>query len=113
MTNAKQPDANQHESTTERPTTEPLNCAEQLKALSDPTRLAVVQQLMRQAQTVSELNESLQQEQSLLSHHLQVLRKAGIAETTREGKSIRYQLADKFKSSQTALDLGCCQLSFD
>lgn len=89
------------------------NCAEQLKILADPTRLVVVQQLMRQGQTVSELNDVLQLEQSLLSHHLQVLRKAGIATTTREGKSIRYHLVESFKHSQTAIDLGCCKLNFD
>lgn len=99
--------------TQQTPDNTPDRCAEQLKVLADTTRLAVVKQLMQAPLTVSELNDSLQIEQSLLSHHLQILRKAGIAVTHREGKSIRYQLAGDFRASQTAIDLGCCQLSFD
>ena len=56
-------------------------CALQLKVLADETRLEVVRQLMKGPQHVGDLNRSLGLEQSLLSHHLRVLRDAGLSDT--------------------------------
>ncbi|MCA9471455.1 MAG: metalloregulator ArsR/SmtB family transcription factor [Nitrospirales bacterium] len=89
-------------------------CADKLKVLADTTRLAVLESLMDCPKLVSELLEILRIEQSLLSHHLSQLREAGLVESTREGKAMRYQLAPEVSTASTgkALDLGCCQLSF-
>ena len=55
-----------------------VSCADLLKVLADETRLAVVQQLMSGSRHVGAINAELQVEPTLLSHHLKVLREAGI-----------------------------------
>ncbi|MGB0909300.1 MAG: ArsR/SmtB family transcription factor [Nitrospirales bacterium] len=89
-------------------------CADKLKILADPTRLAVLESLMDHPKHVSELVNTLDIEQSLLSHHLAQLREAGLVQGTREGKAVLYQLAPNVATATEgkALDLGCCQLSF-
>jgi ArsR family transcriptional regulator, nickel/cobalt-responsive transcriptional repressor len=91
------------------------SCAEVLKVLADDTRLAVVRQLMGGPKHVGELNDSLGLEQSLLSHHLRILREAGLVLAERDGKAVLYSLAPALKKarSRESLDLGCCLLSFD
>lgn len=97
---------------TESPSTDPVqDCAQRLKILSDPTRLAVVRLLMEKSATVSELNETLQVEPTLLSHHLKVLRDAELVESERRGKSVVYRLGPENARRRRALDLGCCELS--
>ena len=92
----------------------PQSCADKLKVLADTTRLAVLESLMDRPKHVNELMESLNVEQSLLSHHLAQLREAGLVEAIRDGKAVLYQLAPGIAtaSAEKALDLGCCQLSF-
>ena len=93
------------------PTTD---CADKLKLLADTTRLAVLESLMDKPKRVGELMELLGVEQSLLSHHLALLREAGLVDAIRDGKSVLYQLSKNVESATTgkSLDLGCCQLSF-
>jgi ArsR family transcriptional regulator len=91
------------------------NCATILKVLADETRLAVVRQLMEGPQQVNEMNATLQLEQSLLSHHLRILRDAGIVRSQRDGKAVLYRLSEEVLAgiqSGESLNLGCCQLSF-
>jgi ArsR family transcriptional regulator len=92
-----------------------VSCASLLKVLADDTRLAVVQQLMQGPKHVSELNENLQLEQSLLSHHLKMLREAGLVLSERDGKRVTYRLAPGMESARTgkAINLGCCLISFE
>jgi ArsR family transcriptional regulator len=89
-------------------------CSEKLKVLADATRLAVVEQLLAGPKRVGELQAKIRVEQSLLSHHLGVLREAGLVVADRDGKSVRYRIApDVVRAvSGNALDLGCCRLSF-
>ncbi len=90
------------------------SCASLLKVLADDTRLGVLRQLMQQPQCVGEINARLRIEQTLLSHHLKVLREAGLVITERDGKSVRYSLAPGVvtSGSGSAINLGCCLLSF-
>jgi ArsR family transcriptional regulator len=90
-------------------------CAQQLKVLADDTRLSVLRLLMKGPKRVGELNDVLGLDQSLLSHHLKTLRHAGLVEATRDGKAVLYRLAPNVQgtSSGEAINLGCCQLSFD
>ncbi len=94
--------------------TEPTACVDRLKVLADATRLAVVESLMAGPQRVGVLMDRLHVEQSLLSHHLKVLREAGLVDTERDGKAVVYRLADYVKtdSAGQAINLGCCRLSF-
>ena len=90
-------------------------CASVLKVLADETRLAVVEQLLDGSKHVGEINEALGVEQTLLSHHLRVLRDAGIVTSQRDGKQVLYSLATNVQSSRRgrAINLGCCKISFD
>jgi len=90
------------------------SCVSLLKVLADDTRLAVLHQLMKRPQCVGEINARLGIEQTLLSHHLKVLREAGLVVTQRDGKSVRYSLAPEVETSGSgkAINLGCCLLSF-
>jgi ArsR family transcriptional regulator, nickel/cobalt-responsive transcriptional repressor len=92
-----------------------LSCADLLKVLADDTRLAVMRQLLDGPRCVNEINEALGLEQSLLSHHLKVLREAELVVSQRDGKAVRYQLAPRAESirSGKAINLGCCKLSFE
>lgn len=89
-------------------------CSDILKVLANDVRLRVVQQLLSGPKTVSEINDVLEIEKTLLSHHLKTLRSNGIVLTKREGKSIRYSLAPDVASNRKGdgLNLGCCQLVF-
>jgi ArsR family transcriptional regulator, nickel/cobalt-responsive transcriptional repressor len=90
-------------------------CARWLRVLADETRLAVVQELLDGPRHVGEINTQLNVEQSLLSHHLQVLRRAGLVVSERVGKAVRYRLAPAIRKTAAAdaIQLGCCQISFD
>ncbi|MEM7585942.1 MAG: metalloregulator ArsR/SmtB family transcription factor [Acidobacteriota bacterium] len=89
-------------------------CVSKLKALADGTRLAVMESLMEGPKRVGELGDELGVEQSLLSHHLRVLREMGLLEAQRDGKAVVYTLAEGVEGgmAQRSLNLGCCQLSF-
>jgi len=90
-------------------------CSERLKVVADPTRLAVLRLLLTQGtQTVAEIQRRLHVEQSLLSHHLQVLRDAGMVKGMRRGKSVLYALsaAASVRVQAHAIDLGCCEIAF-
>jgi DNA-binding transcriptional ArsR family regulator len=90
-------------------------CAEKLKVLSDPTRMKVIEALRSGPRHVGALVKALKIEQSLLSHHLQSLRAAGLVECDRDGKAVLYRLASSAALAEQGgkIDLGCCQLSFD
>lgn len=90
-------------------------CADLLKVLANDTRLSVVQQLLEGPKQVNELNDQLQIDKTLLSHHLKILRECGIIEAERDGKSVVCRLSPKIEAAKRGpgLDLGCCQLLFD
>lgn len=90
-------------------------CAERLKVLADRTRLDVLRQLLAGPRHVGEIHDELGTEPSLLSHHLRVLREAGLVECERDGKAVLYRLAPGVRkgSSKQAIDIGCCSLRFD
>ncbi|MEM7245699.1 MAG: metalloregulator ArsR/SmtB family transcription factor [Acidobacteriota bacterium] len=96
--------------TTEASTT---SCAELLRALADGTRLSVLRELQDGPRTVAEINEQLQLEQSLLSHHLRVLREHGLVSSERRGKGVLYRLTRDDDRAPGELDLGCCRLNFE
>jgi len=94
---------------------EAASCADALKVLADETRLAVVELLMEKPRHVGEMMETLDVEQSLFSHHLRILRDAGLVTSERDGKAVLYRLAPDVKPVRRgkAINLGCCLLSFD
>ena len=66
-----------------------------LKCISDETRLKILKVLKNGERCVNEIMEELNTEQSLVSHHLQGMRKCGLVLSRREGKNVMYKLADK------------------
>ena len=61
-------------------------------ALSDETRLAIVQRLRGGERCVCDLTDLLDAAQSRLSFHLKVLRDAGLVTDRRDGRWIHYSL---------------------
>ena len=66
--------------------------APRLKALGDPHRLTIVLLLGEHARTVKELQEQLGLGQTLVSHHLSILRREGIVRSEPRGRSNVYEL---------------------
>ena len=64
------------------------------RALGDETRLRVFEQLVSGEQCVADLMESTALGQSLVSHHLRVLRDAGLVTDRREGRWVYYAIAE-------------------
>jgi ArsR family transcriptional regulator len=63
-------------------------------ALADPTRLAIVRELAGAAEVCAcDFTTCCDVRQPTVSHHLKVLREAGIVETERRGTWIYYRLA--------------------
>lgn len=84
-------------------------CARALKALADPERLKIIQCLQQGPRNVSQLTEMLGGEIANVSHHLQVLRHAGLVHDRKEGKFVIYSL-DPEMVTDGAVELGCCRL---
>ena len=66
--------------------------ATRFRALGDPTRLRVIQELTSGTRCVCELRERIEIAGPLLSHHLAVLRDTGIVTSTRRGRWVDYTL---------------------
>jgi ArsR family transcriptional regulator, arsenate/arsenite/antimonite-responsive transcriptional repressor len=67
--------------------------AAKFKALADPTRVAIVNRLAAAEEVcVCDLNAALDLAQPTVSHHLRVLREAGLVEASRRGTWAFYRL---------------------
>ncbi|HYE19854.1 MAG TPA: metalloregulator ArsR/SmtB family transcription factor [Tepidisphaeraceae bacterium] len=93
-------------------------CSKLLKAVADPERLRIIE-LLRDgaARPVTEIATELRLPMQNASHHLKLLRTAGIVTAAKAGRFVRYALAAKYASKPTApgrsldvLDFGCCRL---
>ncbi|MBA2292664.1 MAG: winged helix-turn-helix transcriptional regulator [Gemmatimonadales bacterium] len=73
-------------------TADPATMSQLHHALSDPTRLQIVERLRGGEQCVCELMDVLDAAQSRLSFHLRVLREAGLVLDRREGRWVYYAL---------------------
>ena len=68
--------------------------AQLLHALADPMRLAIVRQLAVERETCAcDLTAGIDRSQPTVSHHLRVLREAGVVTAERRGTWIYYALA--------------------
>ena len=65
---------------------------ETFKALSDPTRRAILDLLKGGARTAGEIGSRFDMTGATVSHHLSVLRDAGLISDQRRGKYIYYEL---------------------
>jgi ArsR family transcriptional regulator len=76
-----------------------------LQAMADPVRLAIVRQLASCSDSVCacDFTECCTVSQPTVSHHLRVLREAGVVTTERRGTYIYYDLAPGFVKRWSAL----------
>lgn len=70
-----------------------MELAAELRVIADVNRLRILRLLMRQESCVCDLMEALGLRQSLLSHHLGVLRRAGLIQDRREAQWVYYSIA--------------------
>ena len=68
--------------------------AQFFRALAHPTRIRILEALVRRGRTVQELQEELALGQPIVSQQLAVLRHQGIVSAQKEGASVRYALRD-------------------
>ncbi len=90
-------------------------CSKFLKAVADPERLRIVQCLREGPRTVGEIAQLLNAPLANASHHLKLLRRAGIVTGSKEGRFVSYALDARFartgtKRSLDVLDFGCCRI---
>lgn len=84
--------------------TPPVNIkrlAEQLKVLAEPNRLLIFNLLIEGIQCNCELGDELNLAPNLISHHLSVLRRAGLVDVERDAMDARWVY---YAVNQAALD---------
>ena len=62
------------------------------KALNDPTRREILEMLKKKDLTAGEIAEAFDISKPSISHHLDLLKQAGLVESIREGQFITYSL---------------------
>jgi ArsR family transcriptional regulator len=72
------------------PKAETRELADTLKVLSDPTRLMILDLLMQGVQCNCEIGGNLKLPMNLISHHLKVLRDAGLIDAERDPDDARW-----------------------
>jgi DNA-binding transcriptional ArsR family regulator len=95
---------------------QPSRCARQLAALAAPERIKIIRFLSHGPHNVTEIADMLRTAGVNATHHLAVLRQAGMIRRRKRGRFAYYALAPGFLQTDGApsgkeyLDLGCCRL---
>jgi DNA-binding transcriptional ArsR family regulator len=96
---------------------QPSHCAELLAALAAPERLKIVRFLADARHNVTEIADMLGVPAVNTSHHLTVLKHAGLIRGTKVGRFVWYSLRpgvlERVAAAgipMTCLNLGCCRL---
>jgi ArsR family transcriptional regulator len=82
-----------------------IDTVEFAKALADETRQKIMAICCCNELGVNEIVEALDVTQPTVSHHLAILKRAGLVRTKRRGKQVLYTL------NQEKLADGCCQVA--
>ncbi len=69
-----------------------MSLKESFKALSDPTRQEILQLLADGRMSAGDIGARFDMTGATISHHLSILKQAGLVEDFREGKYIFYEL---------------------
>ena len=80
-------------------------CRLVFQALSDRTRLRILELLKDRERCVSEICEHFEMTQPSISHHLDILRRAGLVESEKRGREVYY----RFKGDTI---VECCGAQF-
>lgn len=75
------------------------------KALADDTRQKIMSLCCCRWLNVGEIVDAINVSQPTVSHHLSILRAAGLVDVRREGKQVYYTL------NQSRMAAGCCSLA--
>jgi ArsR family transcriptional regulator, arsenate/arsenite/antimonite-responsive transcriptional repressor len=62
------------------------------KALNDPTRREILEMLKKKDLTAGEIADAFEISRPSISHHLDLLKQAGLVESVRDGQFITYSL---------------------
>lgn len=65
-----------------------------LKCIADPTRLRILKMLVGGEKCVGEIIQSVDREQSLVSHHLRALKDCKVIAPRQRSRKVYYRLAD-------------------
>ena len=91
------------------------NCAKLLQAIAEPNRIRIIECLWEGSRNVTELHKILEVAIVNVSHHLGVLRSAGLVQDKKQGRFVLYSLSPKYfredPASAKSLDLGWCQIA--
>jgi DNA-binding transcriptional ArsR family regulator len=82
-----------------------INTVEFGKALADETRQKIMKLVCCQQLSVNQIVAALDVAQPTVSHHLNILKNAGLVDVERRGKQVLYTL------NQERLANGCCQVA--
>src|SRR5262245_26490993 len=91
-------------------------CAQLLGALAAPERLQIIRVLRAGGRSVGEIADELRILPVNISHHLMVLRHAGLVQNERKGRYVLYSLTpgvletDDPETGKDHINLGCCRL---
>lgn len=77
--------------------------AQQFKVLAEPNRLQILELIIQGVQCNCELGEALQIAPNLISHHLSVLRQAGLVEIERDPVDARWVYYSLNREAMTEL----------
>lgn len=72
-----------------------IEVSQMLKALAHPQRLMIMGSLLQGPKTVTELVETCDASQSQISHFLMRMKLEGLVKANRDGRFVRYSVADK------------------
>ena len=67
-----------------------------LKAMADAKRMEIIIALMSGRMSVSQISVTVGASSSLVSHNLKIMKEAGIVESTKEGKEVKYSLVNPY-----------------
>jgi ArsR family transcriptional regulator, nickel/cobalt-responsive transcriptional repressor len=90
------------------------HCADMLQAIAEPNRIRIIECLRTGSKNVTELAKLMNVEIVNVSHHLGVLRTAGLVLDEKMGRFVVYSLHPKHFNNDvnktTFLDLGWCRI---
>lgn len=88
--------------------------ADLLQAIAEPNRIRIIECLRTGSKNVTELAKLLTCEIVNISHHLSVLRQAGLVRDDKDGRFVNYSLHPSVFNNEspqaTYMDLGWCRI---
>jgi DNA-binding transcriptional ArsR family regulator len=86
-----------------------------LKVLADPERLKILEHLRGGPRSVGQLSRELDNRIANVSHHLGLLKQAGVVVAKKQGRFVIYELSASVRvgDDDSSLDFGCCRVDLE